>query len=121
MSKREEVAFEVLCDINACAYWLSSLDVCDDKGNKVSHEVYEELRTKAKRRVKSLCREDVWLEGMKNGYCLKAEPDDDEPVIVTYDRLLKACNGYDIDDSYFDGCAVDRIFQTACFGKVVYG
>ena len=122
MTDINDTIFEVLADINSCSSWLDCLYLCNPDGTEISDEDRNDLKKGKKSRYGGgLCIEEIWMEGLKKGFSLKAVPQEDEPVCVTYQKLAKACAGVDIDSSWFDGLTVDRVFQTACFNEVVYG
>ena len=115
----DEKIIYVLSDIGSCAYWLEALYLVDENGVEMKKETYNALRAL---RGGDPFREELWLEGLKRGYRLKAIPreidDLDEIGYITYDALVKQCA--DMPEDY-DGVWVDCRIQRACFGKVIYG
>jgi hypothetical protein len=77
-----------------------------------------------------ICREDVWMQILKDGgslYLIDDEDDDEEKHIVTLKDVHKKVSEVDVrhltdminenDDAYTG----DAIIQTVFFGEIVYG
>lgn len=124
MTDINKVIAEVLEDIDSCAHWMLSIELCEPDGKSITKENRNELKEYIKSshgKDYEICREDVWMEGLQRGYPLKVTTDEGEDIYVSYPKLAEFCVGVDIDSSTFDGMTVDCIIQRACFGKVIYG
>jgi hypothetical protein len=120
----EKFFHNALCNSmgEVCGYGLS-LDY-DDKEYKAAVKKLKDARPNS-----IICREDVWMQILKNGgslHLIDEENDDEKHTIKladVYEKISKveARHLIDMANENDDAYTGDAIIQTVFFGEIVYG